>query len=374
MDKGLDIETLRCVLALHGALHPKPRDLTRAIDALLRRRESSDSAVPLARTTEELSRQYHATAAWAAAEAGLHWRAADRSILCRWLPGYPDALAAVADAPPILFVHGRAASLGLPQIGIVGSRDATPGGCDTAFGLAGELAAAGFSIVSGMARGIDGAAHRGAIRARGTTIAVLGCGIDRVYPRVHEELAASIAANGALVSELPLGVPPLKQNFPARNRIISGLAAGLVVVEANLSSGSLITAQFALEHGREVFAVPGSIRNPWSRGCHALLRQGAHLVESAADVIAALPGYVVAALHAQQPAQPAAREARKPDPLQRAVLKALGFEPTGVDILVERTGLTMNRLSSILLTLEMSGAVRSLPGGCYERIDAQGHS
>jgi len=371
MDKGMDIGALRCLLALHGALYLAPKQLEQALEALRERVRNGAAPSALVRATELIARQYQSSAAWAAADAALEWMGPGRSILCKWQPGYPQLLAEINHPPPILFVRGQLDTLGAPHIGIVGSRDGTPGGRDTAYWLANELAARGFSIVSGLARGIDGAAHRGALAVSGMTVAILGCGIDRIYPKSHSELAVAITRQGALVSELPFGTAPLKQHFPLRNRIISGFGTGLIVVEANLSSGSLITAGLALEQGREVFAVPGSIRNPWTKGCHALIRQGAYLVEGPDDVIAALPTYAIPArpIPARSSAHVAAED---PPKLTEEVRRALGFDAVTADMLLERTGLTMHRLSSILLDLELSGSVRSLPGGYYERIDAQG--
>ena len=223
------------------------------------------------------------------------WRAADRAI--EWLAGtghhvvtlrqlaYPAQLAASAAPPPLLFVDGDPANLSLPQVAVVGSRQASHHGIDTAFDFGQALAALGLVVASGLARGIDGAAHRGALAGGGKTIAVLGSAIDHIYPRQHRGLADEIRGSGALVSEFPFGTAPLPANFPRRNRIISGLAVGTLVVEAALRSGSLSTALHALEQGREVFAVPGSIHSPLTKGCHALINQGAKLVETVADIV-----------------------------------------------------------------------------------------
>ncbi len=366
MDNGLDIEVLRCVLALHAVLYFKPKRLALGVETLQRHVPALGS---LAKITEQIAHHNRAVAAWDQADLALRWQSPSRHIIIKGGVRYPENLASIADAPPVLFVDGSGELLRSPQIGIVGSRNATPAGCETAFQLAFELCASGFAITSGLARGIDGAAHRGALAGGGQTLAVLGCGIDRVYPPTHALLAGQIAQSGALVSELPLGIPPLAHHFPRRNRIISGLSAGIVIVEANLSSGSLITAQLALEHGREVFAVPGSIRNPLSRGCHSLIRQGAHLVEAATDVAEALPHYVVPT-RAPKPLPPDNRlntTTSVPRDIKKKILGALGFEPVNTDFLLARTGLTMNRLSSILLEMELAGEVRSLPGGLYER-------
>ena len=372
----MDIETLRCVLALHAALYFKPKALSLGIEAILRQQAEQCSSASMVRITEQIALRNRSTAAWDTADLALRWRSPVRCIILKGSAEYPANLANIADPPPVLFVDGNEAALNAPQIGIVGSRDATPSGCDTAFWLAGELCASGFAITSGLARGIDGAAHRGALAKDGQTLAILGCGIDRVYPRIHEKLARQISQSGALVSELPLGVPPLALHFPLRNRIISGLGAGVIVVEANLSSGSLITARLALEQGREVFAVPGSIRNPWTRGCHALIRQGAVLIEGPEDILEALPSYTLpAALRLPElRGNEAIVLARVPQDIKNLVLKSAGFEPVSADVLLERTGLTMNMLSSILLEMELSGEVRSLHGGLYERTGKRGHS
>ena len=219
----------------------------------------------------------------------LEWLAGPaRSLLTVDDPHYPVQLAAVPGMPAALFVQGDPSVLARPQVAIVGSRAATAAGCETAFGFAARLAAHGFAITSGLATGIDAAAHRGALAAGGVTIAVCGTGLDRVYPTGHDRLAEEIAAAGALVSEFPTGTPPAPHNFPRRNRLMSGLARGVLVVEAAARSGSLITARLAGEQGREVMAVPGSIHNPLARGCHRLIKDGAALVETVDDVLSAL--------------------------------------------------------------------------------------
>ncbi len=281
-------------------------------------------------------------------------------------PDYPDLLREIPDPPPLLFVHGNPAVLSAPQIAIVGTRNPSTPGRETAQGFARFLAGAGLTVTSGMALGIDAAAHEGAL-GTGTTLAVTGTGLDRVYPARHRELAHRIAANGALVSEFPPGTPPAAQNFPRRNRVISGLSLGTLVVEAALRSGSLITARCAAEQGREVFAIPGSIHNPLARGCHALIRQGAKLVETGNDIIeelGALLGGLEAA--ARTPAaEPAA--ARELDPEYQRLLEQMGYDPVPVDLLVQRTGLTAEAVSSMLLILELEGQVAALAGGRYCR-------
>jgi DNA processing protein len=294
---------------------------------------------------------------------------AGRRIVTCGSSDYPALLASIDDAPLVLFVEGDASALGLPQLAIVGSRNPTQIGRDTASQFARHLAATGFAITSGLALGIDAAAHRGALLGPGCTIAVLGCGLDRIYPRENTELARQVAGSGALVSDLPTGVPPLKQHFPRRNRIISGLSVGTLVVEAALQSGSLITARLAGQQGREVFAIPGSIHSPLSRGCHRLIRQGAKLVESVDDIFPELavllgslrPDTRAEATDAQQDSGPAL------DKDYEILLDALGFEPAGVDVLVARTGFEAGAVASMLLILELEGRIAQQPGGLFCR-------
>lgn len=281
---------------------------------------------------------------------------------------YPALLRQIADPPPVLYVLGNPTALAVPQVAIVGSRNPSRAGREMAEQFAAGLSQVGFAITSGLAAGIDGAAHEGALRAAGRTVAVLGTGVDRVYPANHRELARRIVAEGgALVSEFPLGTGPSPSHFPRRNRILSGLALGTLVVEAALRSGSLITARQALEQGREVFAIPGSIHNPLARGCHRLIRDGAKLVESVDDVLEDLEG-LVGYLRAQLEAVESEDATRgspllSTDPEEASMLDALGTDPASIDQLVERTGLTADRVSSMLLALELQGRVQVLPGG-----------
>lgn len=295
-------------------------------------------------------------------------------------PRYPAGLLATEDPPLLLHVAGAAALFAdgaalFPAqraLAVVGSRHPSAQGLIDAQRLAHELCAAGLCIVSGMALGIDAAAHEGALQAAQdgraaaagpATIAVWGTGLDQPYPRRHAALAQRIARAGLLVSEYPLGAPPLAAHFPQRNRIISGLAQGTLVVEAALASGSLITARLALEQGREVFAVPGSIHAPQSHGCHELLRQGAKLVETAKDVLEELQGL-------PQAAAPAAAPAGRPATgIEKELLAALGFDPLGLDELVARTGWSAARLQAALLELELAGCVARLPGGMFQRLE-----
>ncbi len=270
---------------------------------------------------------------------------------------YPALLREIADPPPLLYGLGRRELTQSPCLGVVGSRRATPQGEQNAEAFAEALAQAGFTVVSGLALGIDGAAHRGALKGAGSTIAMVGTGLNLVYPARHKALAHRIAEEGLMLSSFALDTPSAAGHFPRRNRIISGLARGVLVVEAALSSGSLITARQALEQGREVFAVPGSIHAPQSKGCHALIKQGAKLVESAADILEELSWPVM-------PPLPAAPGAAHADPL----LDAMGFDPLDVDTLAGRLGLTVEVLSVKLLALELEGAVAKLPGGRYQRL------
>jgi len=282
---------------------------------------------------------------------------------------YPPELLQTEDPPLLLHVEGELAALRHPlRLAVVGSRNPTAQGADNARAFAQALASAGACIISGLALGIDAAAHEGALEAGGSTLAIVGTGLDLVYPKKHQALARRIAAQGALVSEYPLGTPPLAPNFPRRNRIISGLSQGVLVVEAALQSGSLITARQAAEQGREVFAIPGSIHSPQSRGCHALIRQGAKLVESAQDILEELrisPPAAGADPLAATPADDA--RAELPTSRSTALLGALGFEPCGLDAL-QLTGLGNRRaLQAWLLELELDGLVARLPGGLYQR-------
>jgi len=285
-------------------------------------------------------------------------------------PDYPAALRVVPGAPAVLFVRGAVAALQQPQLAMVGSRHPTVNGARTARDLAFHFASLGFAITSGLAVGIDAASHGGALAATGITVAVCGTGLDRIYPAQHVELAAAICERGALVSEFPPASPPLAHHFAQRNRLISGLALGVLVVEAAARSGSLITARHAGEQGREVFAIPGSIHNPQSRGCHQLLRQGAVLVECAEDVLAELVIPSTNQLFAAHSSAGSAASAAVPslDNPSEILLDALGFEPTSLDALITSTGLSSTTVASLLMTLENQGRVVSDATGRYHRI------
>jgi DNA processing protein len=335
---------------------------------------------------QQLFAQDHAALAQVAGEAGarrlgtppagleaqvtatLEWLDGAQVDVARWIvtlgdAGYPAPLLQIEDPPLLLFCMGQRAPAPQRAVAVVGSRNPTPQGALNARAFAQALAQAGCTVVSGLALGVDGAAHEGALEGAPAgqlaTIAVVGTGLDRVYPKRHLALAHRIAARGVIVSEYLLGTPPLAPNFPRRNRIISGLAEGTLVVEAALESGSLITARMAIEQGKDVFAIPGSIHAPQSRGCHLLLKQGAKLVESAQDVLEELrpsPARVTAPPAAHVPDTP--------------LLQALGFDPVGLDALIARTGIAAPALQAALLELELTGGVARLPGGLYQRIAA----
>jgi DNA processing protein len=296
------------------------------------------------------------------------WDEAALAPTARWLedagngiitladPDYPQTLLNTADPPLLLYIKGRRELLNSPALAVVGSRHATAQGLSNAEAFALSLSAAGLCVVSGMAHGIDAAAHRGGLRGAGSSIAVIGTGLDKVYPAANRELAHQLGKNGLLISEFSLGTPPLAANFPRRNRIISGLSLGCLVVEASMQSGSLITARMALEQGREVFAIPGSIHAPQTKGCHYLIKQGAKLVETAQDILEELGRFnAAAAILAEVSAD-------------HPLYQHLGFEPVDMDTLSRRSGLTIEALSAILLQLELEGNVAAMPGGLYQRI------
>ncbi|HEY0634159.1 MAG TPA: DNA-processing protein DprA [Gammaproteobacteria bacterium] len=363
-------ESLRYWLALLRAPGVGPV----AIRELLEEREPRElfAAGGLAHLGEPL-REALRSPDWSGVDADLAWLggAAGRAIITLRDAAYPALLQELHDAPPLLFVQGSVEALASPQLAIVGSRNPTTVGSETARDFARHLAGMGLTITSGLALGIDAASHRGALDAKGQTIAVMGTGVDRVYPAAHRDLAhAIVAGGGALVSEYPPGTPPLPGNFPRRNRIISGLSLGTLVVEAARQSGSLITARLAGEQGREVFAIPGSIHNPLARGCHQLIRDGARLVETAQDVLAELAprlhGLIVEALGKGDGVGTAGEDEEHLDEEYRQLLLHLGDEATPVDRLVERSGLTAEVVSSMLLILELRGLITPVPGG-YSR-------
>ncbi len=276
---------------------------------------------------------------------------------------YPQRLLEIADPPAILYLKGRRELLRATDekgIAIVGSRNATPGGIQNAESFARALSQAGMTVVSGMALGIDAAAHRGGLEGAGSTIAVVGTGLDLVYPARNKALAHELAQRGLIVSEFALGTPALANNFPRRNRIISGMSRGVLVVEAALASGSLITARQAGEQGRDVFAIPGSIHSPLSKGCHYLIKQGAKLVDDANDILSEL-----------DLASPAATKSTVPgdgEPNEEQILVAMGYDPVTIDALIQETGHDASFVMSRLTELELAGTIASLPGGKYQRL------
>ncbi|HWH81522.1 MAG TPA: DNA-processing protein DprA [Burkholderiaceae bacterium] len=346
---GLGRDSARRLLGAFGS----PQAVIEA-PAAARREVVGAPAASLANEPPRLAALLDATLAWLdAAEAE-----APRAVIALGDPAYPAALLDAPDPPLLLYVRGRLEILNADAIAVVGSRNPTPQGAQNAQAFASHLSHAGFAIVSGMALGIDAAAHLGGLEGAGGTIAVVGTGLDLVYPRRHAALAQRIAAHGAIVSEYALGTPALAPHFPQRNRLIAGLARGTLVVEAALQSGSLITARLANEAGREVFAIPGSIHSPQSRGCHALIRQGAKLVETAQDILEEL--------RPQRPAM--ARAAPESQASGDPLLAALGFDPVTLDALAARTGRSAAELSGRLLELELDGQVARLPGQLFQRV------
>lgn len=285
----------------------------------------------------------------------------DNHILTLADADYPRGLLEIPDPPPLLYIKGRRELLHHPALAIVGSRNATPQGLTNAENFAHTLSDSGMCIISGMALGIDGAAHRGGLLGKASSIAVVGTGLDIVYPARHRTLAHELAQKGALISEFPIGTPSRAQNFPRRNRIISGLSQGCLVVEAALQSGSLITARLAAEQGRDVFAIPGSIHSPLAKGCHYLIKQGAKLVERAQDILDELGYPTVTGLIPQT--HPVTENSSE----DARLLHCLGFDPVGIDALVNCSGLTSDSVCAILLLMELAGRVTSLPGGLYQR-------
>jgi len=338
----------RRLLAMAGS----PEAVFELPAAALEQALSAKERQALARPPEHLSELIGQAEAWMA-QSG-------HDLLVLGDADYPPRLLATADPPLLLWLQGQRELLSSPSIAIVGSRNPTPQGEDNARAFARALAQAGYAIVSGLALGIDAKAHEGALDGRGATIAVVGTGLDRVYPRRNEALAARILEGGGLiVSEYSLGTPVMQANFPRRNRIIAGLAQGCLVVEAAVQSGSLITARLAVEANREVFAIPGSIHSPQSRGCHALIRQGAKLVESAEHVLEELPALAQATV--------AVPEADDVPHEQQALLDAMGFDPVSLDALMARCGWPAAELNAALLELELDGQVARLAGQLFQR-------
>jgi DNA processing protein len=343
---GVGCRTAKLLLDAFGS----PAAIFRAGHAALAARVPAALAAALcAPVSPELARLLDASAAWLSDPA--------HHIITLHDADYPAALQHIPDPPLLLYIKGRRELLSAPMIAVVGSRNASTQGKANAEGFAEALSRAGLCVVSGMALGIDTAAHEGALRAAGSTIAVIGTGPDRVYPARNRALAHRIAEQGCIVSEYALGTPPVASNFPRRNRIISGMTAGVLVVEAAAQSGSLITAQMAAEQGREVFALPGSIHSALAKGCHQLIREGARLVDTVDEVLEAMQMSPLVR-HTAQPA-PAGNE---------ALLAALGHDPVGPDELLVRTGGDAASLAGELLALELAGLVERLPGGAVQRV------
>jgi DNA processing protein len=346
-------ESARKLLSAFGSPHAVLAATTAARKDVV----SAATAAALAQELDTVSALVDNTVSWLAASTD----DAPRQVLTLGDPSYPALLLETADPPLLMYLQGDITLLRSPSVAVVGSRNPTPQGRENARSFSAHLSQAGLTIVSGLALGVDGAAHEGGLSGPGKTIAVIGTGLDRVYPRRHLELAHRISAQGLMLSEYSLGTPPLPPNFPMRNRIIAGLTRGTLVVEAALQSGSLITARLASEAGRDVFAIPGSIHSPQSRGCHALIKQGAKLVETGQDVLEELPSF--------QSASPAIAPEEMPkeensDPL----LLALGFDPVSIDALVARTGWPAAQLNTRLLELELEGQVARLPGQLFQRV------
>ena len=344
-------ESARKLLSAFGS----PEAVLSASTAARREVVSPSAAAALASPPETWECLVQATWDW------LHQRPGGsplRSVIPLGDPRYPSTLLEAADPPLLLYAQGEPDWLQAPAVGMVGSRRPTPQGLENAGRFAEQLSQAGLTVVSGLATGIDGAAHEGALRQAGRTVAVVGTGLDRVYPSKHLDLAHRIARMGLIVSEYPLGTPPLAANFPRRNRIIAGLSRGVLVVEAALQSGSLISARLALESGREVFAIPGSIHSAQSHGCHALIKQGATLVETVDDILTELQW------GQRPPPPPQDVPLTQTDP----VLEALAFDPVNLDALIARTGWSPSALHAHLLDLELNGQVARLPGQLFQRV------
>ncbi len=343
---GLGSEGLRRLLTAFGG---PERALAASRAALARHVGDAVAAAIKAGGADEA---VAATGAWLGEPANHLVTLADAS--------YPRQLLQIPDPPPLLYVKGRVDLLSRPALAVVGSRHATAQGLANAESFARTFSDGGLTVVSGLALGIDAAAHRGGLAGASSSVAVLGTGADIVYPARNRALAHELAARGALVSEFPLGMRPIAGNFPRRNRLISGLALGCLVVEAAAESGSLITARLASEQGREVFAIPGSIHSPLAKGCHALIKQGAKLVESARDVLEEL--------RLPAPALSPPADSTIVDPRSRALLDALGHDPCGPDALAARCGLSAAETAALLTQLELDGHIATLPGGLYQRV------
>ncbi|WP_423458539.1 DNA-processing protein DprA [Ottowia sp. VDI28] len=366
MTPGVGNDSARRLLSAFGLPQAIFEQGTAALEQLV----SPAQAKALTQEPPKLAEQLQATLDWLADASADPEGGTVRRIVTLGDADYPESLLAIEDPPLMLYLLGQVRPWPVRALAMVGSRNPTPQGSLNAQQFARAFSSAGLTVVSGLALGVDGAAHEGALEGSQqwleplglATIAVIGTGIDRVYPRQHRDLAHRIAQHGLIVSEYPLGTPPLAPNFPKRNRLVSGLARGTLVVEAALQSGSLITARMANEQGKEVFAIPGSIHSPQSRGCHALIKQGAKLVESAQDVLEELhwPAAPVSPSPLSTPPAPARDET--------GILEALGADPASLDALQARTGLPTATLQARLLELELDGRVARLPGGLFQRL------
>lgn len=339
-------------------LQEKVRDLAYLFKASSTELQTLGVSKPIISALKQIS--------WKDVDLDMQWQKqrANRFILTMQHVHYPRLLREISSAPPLLFIEGDLARLSQKQIAMVGSRHASHLGAQTANQFACALAERGLVITSGLAYGIDKASHEGALRAKSGTIAVLGTGLERIYPRQHQALAEKITENGALVSEFPIGTLPKASHFPRRNRVISGLSAGVLVIEAALESGSLITAQYALEQNRDVFAIPGSIHNPLARGCHRLIRQGAKLVETVDDILEELGPWI-----GQKPVENSTSQNEdSPDNIeQKTLLACIDLAPTPIDLLIERSKLAADIVAANLLLLEVEGYVQKTPEGYLKR-------
>ena len=349
---GLGAVTIRQLLAQFG----QPENVLGAKRADLSRFAGSEALRAL--DSEAVARAVERALAWLEQSGNAIVTLADAA--------YPQLLLEIPDPPALLYCRGRTELLNRPALAVVGSRNATAQGADNAERFARSFSEAGLTIVSGLAQGIDAAAHRGGLAGGGSTVAVLGTGVDVAYPQANAALQADIADRGLLVSEFALSTRAFGHNFPRRNRLISGLAQGCLVIEAALASGSLITARAAAEQGREVFAVPGSIHSPLAKGCHGLIKSGAKLVESAEDVLSELAAFRRTGFASTRAPTDVSRDAAG---AEEPLLACMGFDPVDVDSLCARAGLPAERVSSELLRLELAGRVSVLPGGLYQRLN-----
>ena len=360
---GIGCETARKLLLAFGLPHQIFSATLNDLKQVVTERQAQALCLPLSETTQHLIEQ---TERWCDQPNNHFITLAD--------PNYPTNLLEIPDPPTVLYVKGRLDLLAATSVAVVGSRNATEQGIKNARQFSASLSHAGITIISGMALGIDTAAHEGALAGVGATVAVIGTGADKVYPARNHELAHQIAAQGCIVSEYALGTPPIASNFPRRNRLISGLAQGVLVIEAAAQSGSLITARMAAEQGRDVFAIPGSIHSPLAKGCHQLIKQGAKLVETAQDILQELRLDHIAPNPSIAPTPSSARAAAETvDAIALAdddsLLTHMGYDPVHPDELALRSHLASSVLSEKLLLLELEGLVEIMPGGLYRRLN-----